>query len=76
MTIAEAKQLRIVDYLASLGYHPQSVISKQYWYLSPLRDERTPSFKVTTGSTNGMTLAQRRAATLWNWANTCTGRTA
>lgn len=22
MTIAEAKQLRIVDYLASLGYHP------------------------------------------------------
>ena len=23
MTIAEAKQLRIVDYLASLGYHPQ-----------------------------------------------------
>ena len=33
MTIAEAKQLRIVDYLASLGYHPQSVISKQYWYL-------------------------------------------
>lgn len=46
MTIAEAKQLRIVDYLASLGYHPQSVISKQYWYLSPLRDERTPSFKV------------------------------
>ena len=46
MTIAEAKQLRIVDYLASLGYHPQSVISEQYWYLSPLRDERTPSFKV------------------------------
>lgn len=46
MTIAEAKQLRIVDYLASLGYHPQSVTSKQYWYLSPLRDERTPSFKV------------------------------
>mgnify|MGYP007103710562 CR=1 FL=1 len=35
MTIAEAKQLRIVDYLASLGYHPQSVTSKQYWYLSP-----------------------------------------
>ena len=38
MTIAEAKQLRIVDYLASLGYHPQSVTSKQYWYLSPLRN--------------------------------------
>ncbi len=46
MTIAEAKQLRIVDYLARLGYHPRSVKSDQYWYLSPLRDERTPSFKV------------------------------
>ena len=46
MTIAEAKQLRIVDYLASLGYRPLSVKSNQYWYLSPLREERTPSFKV------------------------------
>ena len=76
MTIAEAKQLRIVDYLASLGYHPQSVISKQYWYLSPLRDERTPSFKVNDRLNEWYDLAQRRAATLWNWANTCTGRTA
>lgn len=46
MTIAEAKQLRIVDYLAHLGYRPQSVKSEQYWFLSPLREERTPSFKV------------------------------
>lgn len=46
MTIAEAKQLRIVDYLARLGHHPQSVKSNQYWYLSPLRGEHTPSFKV------------------------------
>lgn len=46
MTIAEAKQLCIVDYLASLGHHPQYVKSNQYWYLSPLREERTPSFKV------------------------------
>ena len=46
MTIAEAKQLRIVDYLARLGHHPRGVKSDQYWYLSPLREERTPSFKV------------------------------
>ena len=46
MTIAEAKQVRIVDFLARLGHHTQHIKSGQYWYLSPLRNERTPSFKV------------------------------
>lgn len=46
MTIAEAKQVRIVDFLAQLGHHAQYVKSGQYWYLSPLRKEVTPSFKV------------------------------
>lgn len=46
MTIAEAKQVRIVDFLAQLGYRAQYVKSDQYWYLSPLRAEHTPSFKV------------------------------
>ncbi|MDO5419947.1 MAG: toprim domain-containing protein [Bacteroides sp.] len=46
MTIAEAKQVRIVDFLAQLGHRPQFVKSEQYWYLSPFREERTPSFKV------------------------------
>ncbi len=77
MTIAEAKQLRIVDYLASLGYHPQSVTSKQYWYLSPLRNERTPSFKVNDRLNEWYDFgAATWAETLWNWANTFTRRTA
>ena len=46
MTIAEAKQIRIVDFLAQLGHRALYVKSEQYWYLSPLREERTPSFKV------------------------------
>lgn len=46
MNISEAKQVRIVDFLAQLGHHAQYVKSEQYWYLSPLRGERTPSFKV------------------------------
>lgn len=46
MTIAEAKQVRIVDFLSSLGCHAQYVKSDQYWYLSPIRPERSPSFKV------------------------------
>jgi len=43
---AEAKQIDLVDYLASLGHQPQKVRNQDYWYLSPLRDEKTPSFKV------------------------------
>lgn len=46
MKIEEAKQVRIVDFLAQLGHHAQYVKSEQYWYLSPFRAERTPSFKV------------------------------
>src|ERR1700744_5645038 len=41
------KKLDMVDYLASLGYQPAAVRKGyEYWYLSPLRSERTPSFKV------------------------------
>ena len=35
MTIAEAKQVRIVDFLARLGHHAQHIKSEQYWYFSP-----------------------------------------
>lgn len=42
----EAKQLDLVDYLASLGFVPVKNRNADYWYLSPLRDERTASFKV------------------------------
>lgn len=35
-----------MDFLAQLGHHAQYVKSDQYWYLSPLRDEQSPSFKV------------------------------
>jgi hypothetical protein len=46
MTCAAAKQLDLVEYLASLGYHPQKIRNQDYWYVSPLRDEKTASFKV------------------------------
>lgn len=46
MNISEAKRVRIVDFLAQLGHHAQYVKSEQHWYLSPLREEHTPSFKV------------------------------
>lgn len=46
LTCTEARQIDLVDYLASLGHQPQKIRGNEYWYLSPLREERTPSFKV------------------------------
>src|SRR5437588_13130342 len=46
MNIKQAKQLDMVDYLAKLGHHPTRVQHPHYWYRSPLRDEKTASFKV------------------------------
>lgn len=42
----EAKKMDIVTYLESLSINPQKVNGNDYWYLSPLRDEKTPSFKI------------------------------
>lgn len=46
MNIRQAKDLDMVDYLSSLGFEPQRISGKSYWYNSPLRDEKTPSFKI------------------------------
>lgn len=51
MNIAEAKQISIVDYLRQIGHTAVRVRNGQYWYLSPLREEDNPSFKVN-GRTN------------------------
>lgn len=46
VSLDEARQTDIVDYLSKLGYEPAKVRGIDYWYLSPLREEKTPSFKV------------------------------
>ena len=46
VSCAQAKELDLVDYLASLGYVPAKIRNHDYWYQSPFRDEKTPSFKV------------------------------
>ena len=46
MTIAEAKQIRIVDWLSLRGYSAVKVRGAAHWYCSPFRNESTPSFKV------------------------------
>jgi hypothetical protein len=46
----EAKKFDLVDYLASIGHLPAKIRNQDYWYRSPLRDEKTPSFKVNRKS--------------------------
>lgn len=36
----------MVSYLLALGHEPAKIRNNDYWYLSPLREEKTPSFKV------------------------------
>jgi hypothetical protein len=46
LSIEGVKDLDMVGYLSSLGYEPVKIRRADYWYLSPLRQERTASFKV------------------------------
>lgn len=43
---AQINALDIVAFLETLGYSPKRVSFPHHWYLSPLRDEKTASFKV------------------------------
>ena len=48
MTIEEAKQIKLPDYLNSLGFSPVKQQGDNLWYKSPFRDESEASFKVNT----------------------------
>lgn len=45
-TIKDVKEWDIVVYLAKLGIEPVKIREHNFWYFSPFRIERTPSFKV------------------------------
>lgn len=45
-SIAEAKKISIVSYLSSIDIFPVKEKQTEAWYLSPLHEEATPSFKV------------------------------
>ena len=42
----EVKEMDMVIYLSGLGYEPVKISKFDHWYLSPLRNEKTPSFKI------------------------------
>lgn len=42
----QINELDLVDFLERMGFSPNKIRGNDYWYLSPLREEKTPSFKV------------------------------
>ncbi|MDA6070383.1 toprim domain-containing protein [Flavobacterium sp. AC] len=46
LSLDNIKSLDMVSYLHSLGFDPSKVAHDDYWYLSPLRNEKTASFKI------------------------------
>lgn len=48
MTIEEVKNIKLEDYLHSLGYNPVKRQGMNLWYKSPFREETDASFKVNT----------------------------
>lgn len=46
MNSKQAKQIPIEVYLERLGHKPKIARQKENWYISPLREEKTASFKV------------------------------
>jgi DNA primase len=48
LTFSDAKKIPITGYLSSVGIEPAKIRGSNYWYCSPFRSERDPSFKVNT----------------------------
>lgn len=46
MNSSQAKSILITDLLTSLSREPRNIKNNECWYLSPLHEEKTPSFKV------------------------------
>ncbi|WEK21319.1 MAG: toprim domain-containing protein [Candidatus Pedobacter colombiensis] len=46
ITCADARNYDMVAYLSTLGIEPARIKGNNYWYHSPLREEKTPSFKI------------------------------
>tara|TARA_R110000751_G_scaffold126574_5_gene228534 strand:- start:2361 stop:3224 length:864 start_codon:yes stop_codon:yes gene_type:complete len=48
MNYSQAKQIDIVAFLSKIGFYSDKIRGNSVWYLSPLRSEKTASFKVDT----------------------------
>lgn len=46
MNCNKAKQINLLNYLQKSGFNPKKKNQNEAWFLSPFRDEKTPSFKI------------------------------
>lgn len=46
MNISQAHEISIISFLEKEGFRPCRVYGDNYWYRSPLREEKIASFKV------------------------------
>ena len=46
ISLQEIKEKDLVSYLGSLGIEPAKIKGNIFWYFSPFRQEKTPSFKI------------------------------
>ena len=46
LSCAEAKEIDLIKFLNLLGHLPKKIKGNDYWFLSPFRNEKNPSFKV------------------------------
>ena len=46
ITLNQAKEIDLVNYLFNLGFEPSKIRNNDYWFLSPLRNEKEASFKI------------------------------
>ena len=66
----------LVARLKAIEQEREMCIRDRYWYLSPLRNERTPSFKVNDRINEWYDFGEATGGDRWNWQNTFAGRTA
>jgi hypothetical protein len=64
LPIAKVKETDLVNYLAELGYRPDRISQHNYWYRSPLRHEKTASFKVNRNLNRWYDFAEGRGGNL------------
>lgn len=67
MDIQTAKQIKIADYLHSLGFSPVKQQGINLWYKSPLREETEASFKVNTERNQWYDLHSARVGISSHW---------
>jgi hypothetical protein len=47
MNCNTAKKINLIEFLIKLGFNPKKTTNTDTWFLSPFRDETTPSFKIS-----------------------------